>query len=350
MKIKIELDALQTALDTIAKTAVPASGNITFISAEGKLKINSVADLSRCSIVVPCDVTGDGEAAIPFQAVKDAIKGRKLLQLTFEKSVLTIKEGDYKAELATVDVIPQDELPEEETTEWQLTAEQASWLRTSLKDVALKPTSMLSQWMPAGIKLSSKGAFVSCYDSQHMSWSHTKEVKGDFECVLPMDVMQAIVEVFHKSNFKILQGKSFIKVQNKLTTVNLSVPLTDELPELSQVQTKIKEAAKIEASTITVPKTEVTAFFDNARSIISKERAEVLISATEKYVEFSVKTGSGQVKTRLKGKGAGEMKVDVEYLQELIAKAPADVVINVVEGAFLSMKLTNSTALLALNQ
>lgn len=350
IKIQLELEALQAALEVVAKTAAPTSGNITFSSDGAKLTITSLADLSRCYVVVPATVEGKGEFAVPLQAVVDSTRNRKNLELLYSKSMLSVKSGAYKADLATVDVIALDPLDAEEGHTWKLTPEQAQWLRSGIRNVAMKPTALLSSWMPVGIKLTDKSAFIVCYDTQRMNWETSKEVTGDLEILMPLESMSSIVEVFHKSAFSIKQSKSHIEIRNKLIRVHMSIPTADDLPTLSDVQAKIKEASKIDASTFTLAKDSVLSFLDNARAVIGKERAEVQVSSREKGLELLVKTGQGQVKNALKGTGKGTFKIDQEYLQELVSKAPAELTLNVVENAFISMKLEKSSAIVALNQ
>jgi hypothetical protein len=352
MKITLELEAIQHALDVIARTAPPPSGNITFTTAANRLTVVSVADLSRCTVVVPAEVDGDGEFAVSLQAVKDAVKGRNKITIVYANAAMTIQSGSYKADLSTMDVIPygDDQDSGEEANQWKLSAEQADWLRKSLKDVALKPTTILSSWMPSGIRLTDKGAFVVCYDTQHMSWVTTKKITGNLDCVLPIDVMQSIAEVFHKSNFTISQSKTFIKVRNKTVSVVLNIPSTDDIPTLAQVQSKIKEASAIKSATLECLKADLLGFMDNARAVVSKERAELEIKAGKGKIELFIKTVQGQMRSNIKGRGETSIKVDFEYFQELVSKAPDQITMNVVEDAFISVKLANSNAIVALNQ
>lgn len=350
IKIQIELEALQNALEVVTKTAAPTSGNITFSSKDGKLTITSLADLSRCYVGVPCTVEGTGEFAVPMQAVVDATRNRKVLELVYNKSMLSIKSGAYKAELSTVDVIALDPLDPEEGHTWKLSTEQAQWLRSGIRNVAMKPTTLLSTWMPVGIKLTDKSAFIVCYDTQRMNWETSKEVTGDLEILMPLESMSAIVEVFHRSNFSIKQAKSHLEIRNKLVKVQMSIPTADDLPSLADVQSKIKEASKITASTFTMSKDSVLGFLDNAKAVIGKERAEVAVTGKDKGLELVVTTGQGTVRNALKGTGKGSFKIDQEYLQEMVSKAPAELVLNVVENSFLSLKLEKSSAIVALNQ
>jgi hypothetical protein len=299
---------------------------------------------------VPCEVSGDGEFAVPMQALRDAIKGHKAIDLVYANATLTIKAGSYSAALTTVDVIPLDPLDDEKTKDWKLTTDQAQWLRTALKTVALKPTSIFSTWMPAGIKLTEKSAFVVCYDEQHMNWVSSKEVTGEFECVLPIDTLTNIIEVFHKGSFVFKQGAANIVVKNKLITVVLSVPSSDDLPTIDQVQKKIREAAKVDGQTFAFEQQDLLTFLDNARSVIGKERAEVSVRSDEGKLKLEVKTGQGAVRNVIKGKGRGGFKVDYEYIQEMAQKGNASLELNVVDKAFIGMKLAASSAIVALNQ
>jgi hypothetical protein len=359
MQIQVDTASIQMALDIISKTAPPLEGEVTFRVTKGKLTANSVADLSRCTVVVPCEVKGEGEFAILMQSLRDASKGRETLSLTYKEGTLTVKaSGGYLAELATLDVIPADEVPKEDTKEWQLTADQATWLRKALKDVTLKPTSILSSWMPVGIKLSPNGAFVACYDSQHMSWVNDKSIKGDFECVMPLDTAKAVVEVFHAGNFVIHQSKNSIRVRNKLVNVLLSIPSTEDLPDLGQVRAKIKEAMAEKATTFKVGQKDMLTFIDNARAVVGKERAEITITSAKgqggNKLELLVKTGQGQVKSLVTGGTGGtkerSFRVDLEYVQELISRAGSEIAMNVVDSSFLSIALAGSSAIVALNQ
>lgn len=349
MKITVELSAIQTALDAVARIAPPSSGNITFSASKKVLYLISSAELSRCKIVVPCTVTGDEEFAVPAQALRDAIKGRKELELVFANEVLTVRAGQYSTKLNTVEVIPLDDIDKEETKNWKLTAEQGLWLKSALKTVNLKPTSMLSPWMPSGIQLTAKGAFVACYDTQHMNWLSSKEITGDFECVLPSETLSNIMEVCSKTDFQMDQAKSYIRVRNKRIDAHINIPSTDDIPPIAAVREKIREAGKETGDTFVVAKADVLEFMDNAKSIMTTERAELQVS-TEKGIKLEIKTGQGSSKAILKGKGKGTFKVDCEYLRELIDKSPDEVVMNVVANSFISLKLKDGSALVAQNQ
>lgn len=357
MQIQIEAQAVQQALDIITKMAPPLEGEVTFRAKKGRLTAMSVADLSRCTVLVPCKIEGEGEFAVTVQSLRDATKGRTALELKYVEGTLTVKSGSYKALLATLDVIPPDEVVAEETRDWKISGEQAAWLRDVVKEVGLKPTSILSSWMPLGVKLSSGGGFVACYDAQHMSWVNDKSLTGDFEFVLPLELVRSILDVFHASSFTMMQGKGSIKVKNATTSVQLSVPSTEDMPSLEQVRAKIKEAMAEAATAFTLGKKAVATFIDNSRAVVGKERAEIQVSPGAgkdgTAFELMVKTGQGTVKSLVKGKagkGAKQFRVDLEYLTELLGRVDENVCLNVVTDAFLSIKTKGSHAIVALNQ
>lgn len=357
IKIASEQDSIDHVIDVITKTAPPPSGNITFQCAKGNITVVSVSDLSRCQIRMAGKLEGEGEFAVPLQSFRDAIKGRDKLKMMYREGTLTIAAGDYKTALSTVDVMPIDNPSDEEgAVEWILETEQATWLKESLKKVALKPTSMFSTWMPAGIRITSKGAFVACYDEQHLSWIRDKEIKGDFSCLLPMDVLQSVMDVFHQSKFKISHSKSFVKVHNKTIHLILNTPATDDVRPVDEVIEKVKSASGAEGVKLKMVKADVVKFLSNARAVVGKERAEIEFepSAKEgkKFLKVLVKTvqGTTSVGLPLTGKLKEAFRVDHDYFAELIGKCPEDVELTVVEGAFISVQLKETTALVALNQ
>lgn len=349
MKINVELAALQYAVDTAMRLAPPVSGNLSFTVKNKNLVVTSVAELGRCTVVVVCKLSGEDEFAVPAQALKDAIKGRSELELVYANSTLTVKSGKYKTELVTVDVVPPDEVDKEETKDWKITAETGEWIRSSLRLVQLKPTVIFSTWIPVAVHLSSKGAFICCYDQQHMNWVSSKEVKGDFDCVLPFDTMNSIIDVFTKSTFTMQHAASYVRVRNKIVDAYLSVPDMKEIPTIAQVRERAKDASSAEGKAWKFGKSDLLVFMDNARAIIGKERAELSFDGGE-GLKLEVRTGLGTSKTMIKGKGKGDFKVDYEYFQELVVKAPEEVMMTVVDKSFISLQLQNSSALLALNQ
>jgi hypothetical protein len=348
MKLKIELSAASFGLDVLSKIAPPSSGTLTF-AVDKKLTLMSASDSGYCKVVVPCEVEGSGSFALPLQVFRDAIKGREVFEVNYKNSIATISAKSYKVELSTTDVIPLDEIELGEAKDWVLETEQIEWLSSASKKVELKPTSSFSAWMPLGIKLTDKGGFITCYDSNHVSWLNTKEVNGNFECLLPYTTMANVLSVC-KTKFKISHTQSHIKVKSKFAEFVLALPDLDGLPPLSSVHTKTKEASKVTGSQVILPLVDTKAFLENAKSVMgTSERAELQVTAG-KNIELSIKTSQGSAKAMVKGEGKAQFRIDSTYLAELLSKMQDDVTLTVVDSAFIAVKLKNGGTIIALNQ
>lgn len=353
MNFKIEAAAIQEALRVIGRLAAPDSGNVTVSSNGKKVFIHSSSETSRCSINVPASVEGKaGTFAISMNALRDATKGRKELGVEYAKTMCRIKSGAYRCELATVDALEIETSEEERGTKIEFSGEQAAWVKSAVSTVALKPTALLSSFMPIGLKLTSKGAFVSCYDVNHMAFLNSDEVKGDVELRLPLDTLAAVLDAFGSAPFVLELGKASVLVSNKLVKVFLSLPQEEENElQLSDVIETAKAAKKAEGQTLVVPKEEFIAFLDNSRAIATKERSEIKISVADGKLKMEVTTvqGSARASVKVKSKNC-DFAIDFEYLDEAVRKAGTNVEMKLVKNEFLSVQLKDSTIVLSLNQ
>lgn len=344
MIIVLEAAILAKALDTAQKLAAPLSGAVTFVFDGKRLSLHSVSDLSQCKIKIPTESV-DGEAtevAIPLGVIKDAVKGHDRVKISLANATLTVKGKGYAANLATVDVIPMDEMEDIEFKEWQLTSGTSAWLCNAVKAVALRPTTLLSSWIPVGIKVTPKSAFVACYDNQRISWTSSKETTGEFECVAPADTISSILDVFKDQGIKVETGRGRLRVTSKMITVSTMMPVEDDLPKLEDVMDKVKAASKEAGDTKVVPKSVLTKFFDNARSVLGKERAEIVADEG-----MTVQSSTGKVTAKIE---AGTFKIDYEFFVEAVSKAPPDVMLRVVGDSFLSVGTQVGSIIVAQNQ
>jgi hypothetical protein len=353
MNFKIDAAAIQEALRVIGRLAAPDSGNVTVSSNGKKVFIHSSSETSRCSINVPATVEGKaGNFAISMNALRDATKGRKELEIEYSKTMCRIKSGAYKCELATVDALEVEATEEQRETKIEFSGEQAAWIKSAVSTVALKPTALLSSFMPIGLKLTSKGAFVACYDVNHMAFLNSDEIKGDVELKLPLDTLASVLDAFGNSSFVLELGKASVLVSNKLVKVNLSLPQEEENElQLGDVIETAKAAKKAEGQSLVVPKDEFLAFLDNSRAIATKERSEIKISVADGKLKMEVTTVQGSAKAMLKVKSKScDFAIDFEYLDEAVRKAGTNVEMKLVKDEFLSVQLKDSTIVLSLNQ
>jgi len=352
MQAKIESASIQDALKTVLRLAPPASGNVTF-DVQEKIYLRSFGELNQCHVRLPGSPKGKASFSIPATSLQDAVKGRKEVSIEYKNTMLNISAGSYKADLATVDAImleaPQSEGKPEKV---QITGEQAQWLKQAVSAVSLKPNVIVSAFMPCGIKLTKKGAYVACFDSTHMAFIKSKEITGNCEFVLPLDTVQAVLDIFSSSDFTMEISASSIRVRNKATQVILSVPeLDSSLPKLAQVISTSEEAVTAKGKAIEVPKEDLVAFLDNSRAVAIKERAEIEVNAKESKAQFLMKTANGTVKASIACKAkAISFKVDFEQFDEVVRKSGDLVSIRVVNDAFLLAQTSKTVMIVALNQ
>lgn len=356
MNFKIDASVIQEALRVIARLAPPDSGQVTVQSTGKKIYMHSANETSRCSVNVPAEVEGKPATfAIPLTALRDATKGRKSLEVEYSKTMCKIRSGNYKVELTTVDALEVEDTKAEgdkSETVVEFSSEQSSWLKQACAVVALKPTALLSTTMPLAIKLSEKGAFVACYDVNHMAFLNSTEATGDMEFTLPLDVMMSVLDAFGGSPFKMELDQAMVKLGNKLVKVWLSLP-QDEANQLSigDVLNTAKSVKKAEGYSMSLNKNELIGFFDNSRSVATKERSEIKGVVDDGKLKLSVTTVQGTAKTIIKTKCKPcEFAIDFEYLDEAVRKAGESVELKLVTDEFLAVKLATSTVVVSLNQ
>lgn len=355
MNLTLENDVLQEALRVIARIAPPVSGNITVDSDGSKLFFRSNSDTSRCSVNLPADVKGKaGNFAVSLSSLRDATKGRKTLEVSYEKTMCRIKSGAYKADLATVDSMELEDSEDEKIGKpVKLSGEQVQWLKSAVATVALKPTQLIATFMPVAIKLTKKGAFVACYDSNHMAFINSGEVTGELETKLPLDILTSVLDAFGKQGFKMQLSKASLYVSNPLVKVVLSLPQEEENElQIDEVIAGAKGSKEAKGHEVEVSKTDLLAFLDNARAIATKERSEIKMELGEGKIRLEVQTANGSSKAVIKASAAKKdsVLVDFEFLDEAVRKCPESVIMKVVKGEFLAIKLKTATVIVSQNQ
>lgn len=357
MKAVVESEIIQEALRVALRLAPPISGNVILESNGSVLKLKSASDVARCSITIPGSVQGEALFAIPPDSLRDASKGHKELSMEFDKSMLNLKSGRYIAKLATVDAIQTEEDTEQSKdkgTTWKVTAEQAAWLKSAVGTVALKPSVSSTTFMPVSVKLTSKAAFVSCYDNNHMAFINSKEVQGDLDVTLPLETLNAVLDVFNKVQCTMTVTNSSLRVRNKLVDVTLSLPSTEneEMIAVDSVIEKAKEALSTKGKAIELSKSELISFLDNARAVATKERSELRAEVEPGKFKLSVSTTNGSSKITLKAntKASGSFSADFEFLDEAVRKGTDNLTLKLVDDAFIMISGKEAYNIMALNQ
>lgn len=354
ISVSVESVAIHEALRVALRMAPPTSGVITLRVHEKKFQLLSYSELNQCQITIPATTKGEGEFGISVEALRDATRGREELEMAYKNTVLKITTKGYAAELATVDAIAIDAGAQEKASaKLKISKEQAHWLKGAVSAAALKPTAVISSYMPLGVQLTSKGAFVSCFDTNHMSFLSSKEITGDAKFVIPLDTMQGILDTLGATNFNIELGESHLQVSNKLTVIRVALPHVEEQgPSLDDVVGKAKVLAKSEGKLLVLPTDKFIAFLENSKAVAMKERGEVQLRSDNGKTSVSVTTVNGTVKAVLPGKGKGkiEFNIDYEYLDELVRKSGESVELMVIDQSLVLSKTPKVNLVVAFNQ
>lgn len=354
MYIKTEGEAIQLALKTVAKLAPPSEGSVTVRLRKKQMYILSYSELNSCTVQVPGSIEGEGEFAILLDSLRDSTKGRATVELTYKNTLLHVKSGAYRAELATADVLDQDEQVRTADEPTHIGPEEAAWLRTAVQEVALRPTAILSSYMPIGLHLSTKGAFLACFDNNRMSFTKDKTIKGNANFVVPVETLQAVLEAVGSSAFDLVVTEAFAEVYTETVQARMSLPsIEDNAVSLELVMEKAKATKSTEGSMLTVSKDKLVAFLDNSRAVALKERGEVRAVAAEGKLRVQVQTNAGKVMASIPSEGDSDVQflIDFEYIDELVRKSGPEVKLKIVEDAFLMGETAKGvTVLLAFNQ
>lgn len=363
MKAQVQTESLNNALNTITRLVPPVSGNVTLETKDGKtLTILAQGDASECVVIVSCDslkAKKDVLFSVPLDGLRTAVRGRKEVELEFDKQVLSIRSGSFTANLNTIDAISMESIEEEGEKEkpkkWKMEGEQSAWLAKATKQVALQANSLTGDYMPLSIRLDSKRAFVTCYDKHHFAFLQSKEINGDLDLTLPIETVQGILDVFQGANFTIEMVSKRITVRNKIIRVTLAVPEVEEGSlTIDDVIAVSKEATKMKGIDITMPADVLRNFLAASKAVALKERAELTATGEGKKIKLQVQTLSGQVKESLPieklSKKTG-FKVDYTFFEEATRKLTGEnVTFKAVASEFLLFNSDNLYVMVSTNQ
>lgn len=355
-KVKIDPALVQEGIRVTQRLSPSTSGNLTLKSDGQSLFMISASDVSRSIIQIPCQLQGEALFAIPVEALANSTKGRTGLQMVYDKTILTVTNGtNYEVAMATVDaVLFEDDEQQGDVQSWIVEPAILDWLKQAVTKVSLKPTSQLTPYMPVSVRITEKGAFVSCYDDQHMAFMRSRDIKGKLDVTLPIETLSAILDTFLKLKCKITVSETSLRIRNKLMDVLLALP-EKEGQQGMNVEDVIAMAREVQTSNgtmIKMSKKIMTEFLSSARSVATKERMEIRVKAAKGQAKFGVETSNGTIKDDLSVaiRGRTKFAVDYEFFDEAVRKCKDDVPFKVVGDAFLTFDTGESTIAVSLNQ
>jgi hypothetical protein len=356
MQIKqIDAAIIQEAVRIALRLAPPISGNFTLEANQNKLYLHSETDLSRCSVLLPCDMASDDMTfALPVDALREATRGRKQMTAVLDDSLLKIKSGKYAVALTTQDAIERDEDQRPSgATSFHLTYKQLTWLKSAVARVALKPTQNLTTFMPILIQFTDKSAFVCCVDDNHMMFTTTKTIVGDLDITLPLETVTALLDTFGTGDCELVVTNAALYANNPVAEVMLALPDTKEVVPAEIVREKAKEALRADGAVVELDKKEVKDFLYNARAVSDKSRLELQVHIEPDSALLAVKTTVGTAKTKLEAttKASCDFRIDLEYFEEALNKSKdSDTVKFKYVESFIVIYCSDAYSLISLNQ
>lgn len=330
LKIAIAGDALQDAMKIATGIAPPMTGNIIFDGAQsGKLAITSIGESNRCHLVLPCKSEGDDVFSLPIQTAIAATKGRAQIEMTFDKSVLTIKSGKYKTVAATVDVVREPPLPMKGLEGTRVEPEQSAWLLAACKDVLINPDKVLGQKLNhVSFQLTGEGAFIASYDGERMAYAMTSEVTGNMEFTIPLPTLKSVLETFGQSVFRMAAKSGVLYVWNAIGFATIALIAPQFTLPIETIMGRVEESRAKPLAKFRLDLSEAKAFLDNARSVARegvKNSIHIQVGRSTTTLKLNSSFGSSEIELNSKATGAASIDIDMSYLQEFMGKKFDDV-------------------------
>jgi hypothetical protein len=218
----------------------------------------------------------------------------------------------------------------------------------------MKESTLLSQAIPLGIKMTEKGTFFSCFDNQRMNFCQDKELKGDMNFTIPLAMFQTMLDTVGQGAFSIRMKGSTVEIKSSMVKANLGLPAEDQNAiTLESVLEKAKVLAKMKGEMVQLPRENVLKFLANCRAVALKERSEISVNVEGGKATLAVKTYAGELREKFKVEGpACAFLVDYEFFCSLFEGQTEETVGLLVEsGAFLLAKAKGgATRVVALNE
>lgn len=330
LKIGIEGDALQDAVKIATSIAPPLTGNIIFDgSTEGKLVLISIGEVNRCQLSLPCKTVGSDVFALPVQTALTSTKGRAQVELSFDKSVLTIKSGKYKTVAATVDVVREPPLPLKGIEGVRFEPEHSEWLLKACKDVLINPDKVLGQKINhVSFQLSSDGAFIAAYDGERLAYAMSSEVTADMDFTIPLPTLKSVLETFGQSVFKMASKDGILYVWNAIGFATIALIAPQFTIPMEAIMGRVEESRGKPKAQFRMDPAEVKAFLENAKSIARegvKNNIHIEVGRTSTKLVLKSSFGASETELSSKSTGAASIDVDMNYLQEFMAKKYDDI-------------------------
>lgn len=341
MKIKVDGDLLVATIKTLQKVVQVQALAIKVIP--NFLQIVGVGNGNSCLMSCPCNIVEKSKHrtfTVGANNLLDALSKRKEVQLEIEDSALKVSSSRYAAELL---VQPFEEVvvvPEEIKTSKdgiKLSDKFLEAIRTNLSKIELKPLMALYDYLPFGIKATKEGTFISCFDPFQSAFYYDKELKGDLEFTLPVNVFSVLAKEFKGQNYKLVVSDTSIYAFNDSFELAIARPQTEgqqiTITDMLELFQSLKEQ-KGKAFKIVLKTEGINSMLENARSVYEKDSVFTFETKGDKC-KLELKSSYGRVTSTvmLDEKPSKDVKFscDFNFFSTLLSKAPATLELRVTD-------------------
>lgn len=235
MIVSIDTELLEAAVKTVAKVASLASANsLAHFKIEGSfLEIAATNKGTGVALRVPCKVKTNSKHNMfnvdPYSLLA-AVANRKSIILELGISTVKISADRYKAELVTTTADAEAILPKDVKNgpdSVKISQEIIEFIRGNLDQIDLKPIFEMDSYMPVAVRVTDKGAFMTCYDNWHMAFVLDKKVTGKINFCLPSNSLNLLVKEFRGKSYRMIATDSVLYAYNDLFELALTLPQQD---------------------------------------------------------------------------------------------------------------------------
>lgn len=330
-KIRVDSELLNSALKSMMRLAQPEIVNLMF--KDDHLILKGAGPSSACKLKLQLEDSVDQttEITVSISLLSSVIEKCKSLELEIAGTVLNVKSKGYTAEVLgtedqSISIIPKEVLSGD--SGFVLGRKFMNELLKVLPKLELKPLLSTYSEVPIGIKATSKGTFVACFDFAQSATVFIKEATGDFEFILPsISQFNVMAKELSNQKYKLVITDTTMYAWNDIFQVSLSLPQQEgEQLALSDIVDLVKHLETEKFKNLVFKTQTIKDFLGRSRSIYDKDSVFTVKAEGDKAkIELKATVGNTSLITKLgKPIDKTEFQCDLNFFQALVMKSTSD--------------------------
>jgi hypothetical protein len=332
MKIKVDADILSESIKTMQKLVQVQT--VSFEVKKGLFYVTGTGNGNSCMLNVPCtveDKKGAASFSIDALVFLQSVAKRKDVELSISETAVTVRSKSYEAELLVHQFEPLEVVPKEikEESGLKLKNKFLTKLRDVLPRVELKPLLAVVDNVPIGIKATSEGTFVACFDSFQTAFFHDAELTGKLELTLPSNIFTMIAREIKDQDYQMSISDTAIYAFNDMFELAIARPQEEgdkiTLDQVIGLYQDLKKRKK-DFTNIKIKTEGIRSLIANGKGIYEKD-STFTFKASGNKCQLLLKSSFGHVKGQVmldeKVEKDIEFTCDFNFFATLLDKAPA---------------------------